>query len=70
MISTTASGWETIETWLDGISTESAPIRFANIRWASGAIASSLAVISYHDGRDFHAGVPMTSSKTLMETGC
>src|SRR5205823_6130270 len=66
--STTASGWETIATWLEGTSTVSAPIRSANIRSASGAIASSLAATRYHEWSDFHAGVPMTSSKTLIAT--
>ena len=67
---TTASGWETIATWLDATSTVSAPIRRANIRSSSGAIAWSSAATRYHDRSDRHAGVPMTSPKTLIATGC
>jgi len=37
------TGWETIATWLDGISTVVAPIRAANCRSASGGSAWSLA---------------------------
>jgi hypothetical protein len=43
MSCTTSSGWDTIATWLDGISTVAAPMRAANWRSASGAIASSWA---------------------------
>ena len=35
----TSPGWETIATWLDGISTVAAPMRAANCRSASGGIA-------------------------------
>lgn len=39
--SATSVGWDTIATWLEGISTVVAPMRAANWRSASGGIASS-----------------------------
>src|SRR5690242_17783450 len=43
-------GCDVIATWLDGTSTTVAFIRFANIRSASGGIASSLVATIYQDG--------------------
>ena len=68
--SATSAGWETIATWLDGISTVVAPIRAANCRSASGGIASSFCATRYQDGSDFHAGSPMTSVKADDASGC
>src|SRR5258708_35782748 len=66
----TSSGWETIATWLDATSTAVAPIRLANKRSTSGGIASSFLATMYHDGSDFHAGVPIFSPSALADNGC
>jgi Methyladenine glycosylase len=68
--STTSSGWETIATWLEGISTVVAPTRDANMRSASGGIASSFCATRYQAGSDRHAGTPMTSVKAEDASGC
>ena len=68
--SVTACGWETIARWPDATSIVVAPIRLANILSASGGMAWSPVATRYHDGRDFHAGSPMTSSKVLIERPC
>src|SRR5206468_6241379 len=65
-----SAGWETIGTWLDGISTVVAPIRSANRRSASGGIASSFWATRYQEGSDFHAGAPMTSVKAEEASAC
>src|SRR6059036_4141026 len=57
-------------TWLDGISTVSAPIRAANWRSASGGIASSFCATRYQDGSDFHAGTPITSVNAEDASAC
>ena len=45
----TSPGWETIATWLDGISTVVAPMRAANCRSAAGGRAwSSVATSLQH----------------------
>ena len=61
----TSAGCETIATWLEGTSTTVALIRLANIRSASGGSASSSVATRYHDGSDFHAGTPITSSNAV-----
>src|SRR6201989_1921078 len=66
----TSPGWETIATWLDGISTVVAPIRAANCRSASGGSASSSPATRYQDGSVFQAGTPITSPKADMASGC
>ena len=58
----TSSGWETIATWFEETSTVVAPMRLANSRSASGGIAWSPSAIRNHDGSDFQAGTPITSS--------
>src|SRR2546427_11464763 len=68
--SATSSGWETIATWLDGISTVVAPIRDANMRSASGGIASSFCATRYQVGSDFHAGAAITSVNADDASGC
>src|SRR2546422_11470650 len=68
--SATSAGWETIATWLDGISTVVAPIRDANMRSASGGRASSFCATRYHDGSDVQAGTPMTSGKAVDARAC
>src|SRR6201993_4922894 len=66
----TSPGWETIGTWLEGISTVVAPMRLANRRSASGGIAWSSAATRYQDGSVFQAGTPITSPKTELASGC
>src|ERR1700748_1877698 len=66
----TSPGWETIATWLDGISTVVAPMRAANCRSAAGGRAWSSVATRYQDGRAFQAGTPMTSPKADMARGC
>src|ERR1700722_17224844 len=66
----TSSGWETIATWLDGISTVVAPIRAANCRSAAGGRAWSSVATRYQDGSVFQAGTSITSSKADMASGC
>src|SRR5690348_14871847 len=66
----TSPGWETIATWLEGISTVVAPMRAANCRSASGGSASSPAATRYQDGRVFQAGTPITSVKADAASGC
>src|ERR1700733_10146344 len=66
----TSLGWETIATWLDGISTVVAPMRLANWRSASGGIASSFSATRNQDGCDFQAGTPITSSSVDAARGC
>src|SRR6201993_3968627 len=66
----TSPGWETIATWLDGISTVVAPMRLANRRSASGGIAWSSAATRYQDGRVFQAGAPITSVQAGAASGC
>src|ERR1700677_2933599 len=66
----TSLGWETIATWLDGISTVVAPMRVANRRSASGGSASSSAATRYQEGSVFQAGTPITSSNIDMAIGC
>jgi hypothetical protein len=46
----TSAGWETIATWLDGISVVTACMRLANWRSAAGGITSSFAAIMYQLG--------------------
>src|SRR5689334_23413058 len=70
MRSATSAGWETIATWLDGISTVVAPMRDANMRSASGGIASSFWATRYHDGRDLQAGTSMTSVNAVDARAC
>ena len=48
----------------------SAPIRFANCLSASGGITSSFSATRNHEGSDFHAGVPITSSNVDKGRGC
>src|SRR6266567_8904430 len=67
---TTSAGCETTARWPEEASTVRAAIRCANIRSASGGMASSLAATRYHDGWDFHAGTPITSSKVLIDRPC
>src|SRR5438445_2375801 len=67
---TTSAGWDTIARWLEGSSIIVAPMRLANMRSASGGIASSLVATRYHDGCDFQAGTPITSSKVLIDSPC
>ncbi len=57
-------------TWLDAASTATAPMRCANWRSASGGITSSDCATMYHVGRDFQAGVPITSANADMASGC
>src|ERR1700683_1678368 len=57
----TSPGWETIATWLEGISTVVAPMRLANMRSASGGSAWSSTATRYQDGGVFHAGTPTRS---------
>src|SRR5580704_2687984 len=66
----TSFGCETIATWLLGTSTVVAPIRLAKRRSASGGIAWSLAATMYHDGSDFQAGTPITSSRVDADSPC
>src|ERR1700744_92717 len=66
----TSAGWETIATWLDGISTGVAPIRAADCRPAAGGRAWSSAATRYQDGSVFQAGTPITSPKADMASGC
>src|SRR5260370_24345587 len=66
----TSRGWETIGTWLDGISMLVAPMRSANCRSAAGGIASSSAATRYQDGSVFQAGTPITSPKADVASGC
>src|SRR6266516_3936016 len=66
----TSPGWETIGTWLEGISTVVAPMREANCRSASGGIASSSAATRYQDGSVFQAGTPITSPNADAASGC
>src|SRR6202040_1853473 len=67
---TTSSGWDTIARWLELTSIVLAPIRLANMRSASGGIASSLVATRYQEGCDFQAGTPITSSKVLIDSPC
>src|SRR5258707_12781341 len=66
----TSPGWETIGTWLDGISMVVARMRAANWRSASGGIAWSSAATRYQDGSVFQAGTPITSPKMDVASGC
>src|SRR3984885_2265782 len=66
----TSPGWETIATWLEGISTVVAPMRLANKRSASGGSASSSVATRYQDGSVFQAGTPIASPKADMARGC
>src|SRR5229473_4756975 len=67
---TTSAGWDTIARWLEGTSIIVAPMRLANMRSASGGIASSLVATRYQEGCDFQAGTPITSSKVLIDSPC
>ena len=67
---TTSSGWLTIARWLETTSTVCAPMRLANIRSASGGMASSFLATRYDVGYDFQAGLPITSSNVDMERPC
>jgi hypothetical protein len=53
MSCTTASGWETMATWLVATSTVVAPMRLANWRSASGGMAWSPSATRNQDGCDF-----------------
>src|ERR1700745_704677 len=66
----TSPGWETIGTWLEGISTVMAPVRAANWRSASGGIAWSAVATRYQDGSVFQAGTPITSPEAEVASGC
>src|SRR4029077_8719330 len=68
--STTSMGWETIATWLVGISTVVAPMRAANWRSASGGMTSSPVATMNQVGNDFHAGGPIGVSNVLYASGC
>src|SRR5258708_13903069 len=65
-----SSGWETIAQCPLATSIVSAPIRLANCLSASGGITSSFSATRYHEGSDFHAGVPITSSNVDTFRGC
>src|SRR4029077_3557555 len=67
---TTSAGCDTIARWLEGTSIVFAPTRLANMRSTSGGIASSLVATRYHEGCDFQAGTPITSSKVLIDSPC
>jgi hypothetical protein len=70
MRSATASGWETMATCPEAISTVVAPIRPANWRSASGGIASSFWATRYQVGWDFQAGTSITSPNADSASGC
>src|SRR5580700_11602976 len=66
----TSWGWETIATWLAGISVVVAPMRVANRRSASGGSAWSSAATRYQVGRVFQAGTSITSVNAEVARGC